>query len=116
MERELLTHKETEILESVFQGLRNREIASQLGISESTVKNHITAIMGKTGLRSRLQLALLFIRSQPEWVSLSLAYQSGYLEGLAKRDSQWNHILKESLGQSDNTVPERSIIKEVIIK
>jgi DNA-binding CsgD family transcriptional regulator len=119
MEKELLTYRETEILGSVSQGLRNGEIASQLGISEDTVKNHITAIMNKTGLRSRLQLALLFIRSQPDQVALSLAYQSGYRDGLAKRDLQWNHILKESLGQGDKTAPSVveiiEVTKEVIM-
>jgi DNA-binding NarL/FixJ family response regulator len=40
----------------ISQGLTNKEIASRLGISEQTVKNHIHEIMRRTGVSDRLQV------------------------------------------------------------
>jgi len=39
--------------------MKNRDIASQLTISENTVKRHLQSIFGKTGARDRLELAVL---------------------------------------------------------
>src|SRR5262249_40302282 len=52
-----LTRKETEVVRMVAQGLRNREIASRMFISEQTVKNHLRAIFEKLNVRDRLELA-----------------------------------------------------------
>jgi LuxR family maltose regulon positive regulatory protein len=49
----LLSTREREVLALVAQGLRNREIAERLFISEVTVKAHMRSIMGKLGARSR---------------------------------------------------------------
>jgi two-component system nitrate/nitrite response regulator NarL len=54
----LLTPREQEILPLITRGLRNREIAERLGISEGTVKIHLRNIYEKLGLGSRLELAL----------------------------------------------------------
>jgi DNA-binding NarL/FixJ family response regulator len=54
-----LTPREIEIVQRVAQGLSNREIAQTLFISEKTVKNHLTAILGGLNVRDRTQLALL---------------------------------------------------------
>ena len=51
-----LTHRETEVLRLLVQGLANKEIASQMEISESAVKNTIQQLFGKTGVRTRSQL------------------------------------------------------------
>ncbi len=53
-----LTEREREISELVANGLSNKVIATQLGISERTVKAHLNAVFRKTGLSSRTQLAL----------------------------------------------------------
>jgi DNA-binding NarL/FixJ family response regulator len=53
-----LSTRETEILRLVAQGLANREIARQLHLSEGTVKNHISRILDRLGLRDRTQAAL----------------------------------------------------------
>jgi DNA-binding NarL/FixJ family response regulator len=48
-----LTPRETEVLGLVGQGLRNTEIATRLGLSVQTVKNHLTAILHKLGVPNR---------------------------------------------------------------
>ncbi len=55
-----LSRRETEVLDLVSQGLRNREIAQLLFISESTVKVHVRHIFEKLGVRSRAEAASLF--------------------------------------------------------
>lgn len=55
---EPLSERELEILRHLAQGASNREIANTLYITEGTVKNHITNILGKLGVRDRTQAAL----------------------------------------------------------
>jgi DNA-binding NarL/FixJ family response regulator len=50
---EPLTSREQEVLEQMAAGLSNRQIAHALGISEHTVKFHVSAILGKLGVSSR---------------------------------------------------------------
>lgn len=56
---QLLTRREHEIAQLVSQGASNAAIAEQLGISERTVKSHLSAIYAKTATQGRLGLALL---------------------------------------------------------
>ncbi len=53
-----LTRREVEVLELVKMGFSNRQIAEQLVISENTVKHHLSNILGKLHLKSRVQLAV----------------------------------------------------------
>ncbi len=55
---EPLSDRELEILHILAQGASNREIAQQLFITEGTVKNHVTNILGKLNVRDRTQAAL----------------------------------------------------------
>jgi DNA-binding NarL/FixJ family response regulator len=55
---EPLSERELEILAVLASGASNREIANQLYITEGTVKNHVTNILGKLGVRDRTQAAL----------------------------------------------------------
>lgn len=59
-----LTAREIEIVGLVAEGLPNREIADRLSISEQTVKNHLSRILDKLGLESRVELALYAVRSK----------------------------------------------------
>jgi DNA-binding NarL/FixJ family response regulator len=58
-----LTPREREILQLISQGSSNKEIAQALYISEKTVKNHITSILGRLGLRDRTQ-AVVWLHQQ----------------------------------------------------
>jgi DNA-binding NarL/FixJ family response regulator len=55
---EPLSERELEVLAGIARGYSNKEIASQLYIAEGTVKNHVTHILGKLGVRDRTQAAL----------------------------------------------------------
>lgn len=57
-----LTERETEVLGLLATGATNREIAEKLFLTEGTVKNYISAILTKKGLRDRTQAALWALR------------------------------------------------------
>jgi two-component system, NarL family, nitrate/nitrite response regulator NarL len=57
-----LTAREREIIRLLGQGLKNHALADRLGISEATVRDHLTSIFGKLGVRDRLQLAIYAYR------------------------------------------------------
>lgn len=57
-----LTDRELEITGLVCKGLKNRQIAEQLFISEATVRNHLTSILSKLALTDRFELALYAYR------------------------------------------------------
>lgn len=54
-----LTAREREVLESIARGLDNSEIAAFLGLSEKTVRNHITRIFDKIGVQHRYQAIVM---------------------------------------------------------
>ena len=53
-----LTDRELEVLQALAHGLSNREIAGQLVITEGTVKNHVSNLIDKMGVRDRTQAVL----------------------------------------------------------
>ncbi|MGH9146781.1 MAG: response regulator [Vicinamibacterales bacterium] len=57
-----LSDREREVLDLVSQGLKNREIAERLFISDHTVRHHVAAIFVKLGVSSRLELILYAYR------------------------------------------------------
>ena len=61
-ERYGLTAREREIVAAIAAGESNKDIAARLSISQQTVKHHLTNIFDKTGISTRLELALLAIR------------------------------------------------------
>ncbi len=54
-----LTPKERQVLELVKEGLTNRQIATRLNLSEKTAKNYVSTMLGKLGVTSRTQAAII---------------------------------------------------------
>jgi len=65
----LLTKREHEIASKVAEGMKNREIADLLGVSENTVKNHLFRIFERLGISSRTELVLYLYGQRPNSVS-----------------------------------------------
>jgi DNA-binding NarL/FixJ family response regulator len=57
-----LTEREREVLALVADGCADKEVCERLGITRSTVKNHLTAIYDKWRVRSRTQAAVRFVK------------------------------------------------------
>jgi DNA-binding NarL/FixJ family response regulator len=64
-----LSDREMEVLSLVVEGKSNKEIASMLGISHQTVKNHITSILRKFGVEDRTQAVVYALKRG--WVKLN---------------------------------------------
>ena len=62
--RSELTPREAQVMELVEQGLKNKDIARELGIRPGTVKIHLKHIFEKTGVRGRYGLALTALRQR----------------------------------------------------
>ncbi len=63
-----LSDREMEVLTCVVRGMSNKEIASSLGISHQTVKNHVTSILRKFGVEDRTQAVVYALKRG--WVKL----------------------------------------------
>jgi len=61
-DQDRLTEREIEVLELVTEGLRNKEIAARLGISENTAKYHLRNILEKLHAESRTEVAARAVR------------------------------------------------------
>ncbi len=59
-----LTDQESEIVKCVAEGLSNKEIAEKLFLSEGTVRNYISSILGKLDLRDRTNLAIFYYKNR----------------------------------------------------
>jgi two-component system, NarL family, nitrate/nitrite response regulator NarL len=60
-----VSKREGELITLVTQGLKNKEIASVMGITEGTVKVYLSRLFGKIGARDRFELALIGLRNAP---------------------------------------------------
>lgn len=62
-DRVTLSRRQRQILALLVQGLKNKEIATNLGISEGTVKCYLTKLFEKVGAKDRFELALFGLRN-----------------------------------------------------
>lgn len=60
---EIITNREMEVLKLLAEGLFNKEIASRLGISERTVKNHVSNLFKKIEVSDRTQAAIFAVKN-----------------------------------------------------
>jgi len=60
-----LTDQERRILDLIAEGLTNRQIGTRLGLAEKTVKNYVSSLLAKIGMRSRTQAALYVAGGKP---------------------------------------------------
>lgn len=82
--RSELTPRETQVMELVEHGLKNREIARELGIRPGTVKIHLKHIFEKTGVRGRYGLALTGLRQKGVLAMDALTANVGLVPALAR--------------------------------
>lgn len=61
-----ITEREQAIIRLIADGLSNKEISSQLYLSEGTVRNYLSDILEKTGCRDRTQLAIFYYKNISE--------------------------------------------------
>lgn len=61
-ERQALTERERDVLESLIKGRSNKEIATNLGVSDETVKSHLKSLFLKLGVRDRTEAAIAAVR------------------------------------------------------
>ncbi|SFI09324.1 DNA-binding response regulator, NarL/FixJ family, contains REC and HTH domains [Bacillus sp. 71mf] len=61
IDKTLFTERELSIIALIAKGFSNKEISKQLFISEGTIANYITSILGKTGLEHRTQIAIYYL-------------------------------------------------------
>lgn len=66
LDTSLFTDREMDIMSLIAKGLSNKEISKQLFISEGTIANYITSILGKTGLSHRTQIAIYYLTGKVE--------------------------------------------------
>lgn len=72
-----LTSKEVQILTYIAEGNTNKRIASLLGISEQTIKNHVSAILRKLNANDRAHAVFLALRNG--WISIEVGNNGNYL-------------------------------------
>lgn len=60
----LLSNRESEVVQALAEGLTNREIAQRLGLSEHTIKNYLFRIFDKIGVSNRMELLFLTLSEQ----------------------------------------------------
>ena len=59
-----LSGRETEVMRLIAEGLSNKDIGKKLFLSEGTIKNYVSSILSKLGLKQRTQIAVYYLRGK----------------------------------------------------
>lgn len=65
-----ITEREHDVIHCLSRGLTNKEIGQQLGISQHTVRDHLSSVFKKLNIGNRIELAILFNTSNARLPSL----------------------------------------------
>jgi len=68
------SNREQRVIELVAQGLKNREVADEIGTTEHVVKNYLRTIYDKLGLWNRVELALWYEARRHEGLALAQSH------------------------------------------
>lgn len=101
-----VSKREGELITLVTQGLKNKEIASVMGITEGTVKVYLSRLFGKIGARDRFELALIGLRNAPSGMDFGSA-PLRTLTGLAAADQPAIQSATQSATQSKDATPKK---------
>ncbi len=63
MNQHFLTSRENEIFNMLVSNKTTKDIANKLGISEKTVRNHVSNVIGKLGVESRTQAIIILVKN-----------------------------------------------------
>lgn len=77
----LLSKREMEIVQSLAEGLTNRQIAQRLGLSEHTIKNYLFRVFDKTGASNRIELLFMLLGQTRSTQSMFNAFLKQYGNG-----------------------------------
>jgi len=85
-----LTRREEEVLDGVLRSLANKEIASQLNLSERTVKFHVSSLLAKFKVRSRMELLRESSRLSMNSLPAAIAPLSAQLRPFVAHESTYH--------------------------
>ena len=100
----MLTPRQDEIVDLVSRGLQNKEIASKLGVSSHTVKNHLMHIFEETGYSNRTELAVL-VGIETELRAIQ------YWQGPLSAKSWWTRSFSHKWPDYRYSVKEKRIVR-----
>jgi RNA polymerase sigma factor (sigma-70 family) len=114
----LLTHRESQIVRLVSEGLSNKEIARQLSISQGTVKVHLHNIFQKLDISNRTVLATIALSQRPAgFTTLSLAALAfAILSDVKEADANDTFVDDDSTTHKDLEHPVFDLWKKAILR
>jgi DNA-binding CsgD family transcriptional regulator len=96
--RSLLTPREEQVVALVADGLTNRGVATELGLSEHTIKKYLLRIFDKVGISSRVELVLYAMshgeHRTSEWIPTAVMSADRKLDGYNAKVEKRGEVLR----------------------